>query len=89
MPVCWGELEAGDVLRWKVSTVQGSALVLVVTNRFESDLYSVDGSGTRHSSVVEFLDMESGKVRRHECDNAVFLRDMNANVLERGHAQGA
>ncbi len=77
MPLCWGELEAGDVVRWNVSTSQGSSLTLVVVNRHPSDLRSCNTI----SSVVEFLDMESGKVRRHDCDDATFLRDMNASVL--------
>lgn len=72
--ICWGDLMPGDVVRWRVSTSQGLFLMLVVTNRYQSEL-----TGPLHSSsFVEFFDMESGKVRKHECMNAIFVRDMNA-----------
>jgi len=80
----WGELTPGDVVVWKVSTSQGPRLTLLVINRYESHF-----SATRGNSIVEFLDMESGKVRQHDCDNARPLSDLNAFVVERGHASDA
>lgn len=87
--ICWGELLPGDVVKWKVSTSQGSSLTLLVTNRYRGELLYSDGDSLQIGTIVEFLDMESGKVRKHECKNAVFLRDLNAFLVERGHAQGA
>lgn len=85
--VCWGELMPGDVIKWNVSTSQGPSLTLLVTNRYRGELLYSDGvNHLQTGTVVEFLDMESGKVRKHECNNAVFLDDMNAFLLERGHA---
>lgn len=85
--VCWGDLMPGDVVRWKVSTSQGPFLTLVVTNRYQGELIYGSTGPLHISSIVEFFDMESGKVRKHECTNATFIRDMNAFLIERGHAQ--
>jgi len=88
--VCWGELTPGDVVKWNVSTAQGSCLTLLVTNRYQGELLYSDGANhPLLGTIVEFLDLESGKVRKHECNNAVFLCDMNAFLVERGHAQDA
>jgi hypothetical protein len=85
-PMCWGELEPGDVISWNIPTSQGSRLTLVVVNRHDSDLFMSEISGRRLSSIIEFLDMESGKVRRHDHDNSAFLRDMYIDVMEQHHA---
>jgi hypothetical protein len=72
----------GDVVRWEVS---GKKLTLVVLNQYESDLHAC----YRHNKVMEFLDMESGKIRCHDNDTGAFLRDLHIFLVERGHAQGA
>lgn len=79
----------GDVVRWRVSTSQGLFLTLLVTNRHQGELFFSDGVNLQLNTIVEFFDMESGKIRKHECSNATFLGDINAVLVERGHAQGA
>jgi len=82
--VCWGELMPGDVIKWNVSTSQGPRLTLLVINRYQGELLF-----SENTDIVEFFDMESGVLRQHECRSAVFIRDLNAFLVERGHAKDA